>query len=69
VNIRPKVIASIAAIFVLFGAAEFTVNRQVIMPSFAELERADAHTAMRRIQYAFDQSQRGVLAHGRSAGG
>jgi two-component system, NtrC family, sensor kinase len=56
VNIRPKVIASIAAIFVLFGAAEFTVDRQVIMPSFAELERTDARTAMRRIQYAFDQS-------------
>ena len=63
-NIRPKVIASIAAIFVLFGAAEFAVERQVIMPSFAELERADARTAMRRIQYAFDQSldRLGVLA-------
>jgi two-component system, NtrC family, sensor kinase len=64
VNIRPKVIASIAAIFVLFGAAEFAVERQVIMPSFAELERADARTAMRRIQYAFEQSldRLGVLA-------
>jgi two-component system NtrC family sensor kinase len=64
VNIRPKVIASIAAIFVLFGVAEFAVNRQVITPSFAELERADARTAMRRIQYAFDQAleRLGVLA-------
>jgi sensor domain CHASE-containing protein/signal transduction histidine kinase len=64
VHIRPKVIAWIGAVFVLFGVAEFAVNGQIIMPSFAELERADARTAMRRIQYAFDQSleRLGVLA-------
>jgi len=56
VNIRPKVIASIAGIFAVLGAAQVLVERQVIMPSFAGLERADAAIAMRRIQYAFDQT-------------
>ena len=54
VNIRPKVIAWIAAIFAVLGLAEVLLVRHIIMPSFAELERSDAGTAMRRIQYAFD---------------
>ncbi|MBV8495778.1 MAG: HAMP domain-containing protein [Gammaproteobacteria bacterium] len=35
---------------------EVLVERQIIMPSFAELERADAGIAMRRIQYSFDRA-------------
>jgi two-component system, NtrC family, sensor kinase len=54
VNIRPKVIASIAGIFAVLGLAQILVERHMIMPSFAELERTDARTAMRRIQYALD---------------
>jgi two-component system NtrC family sensor kinase len=54
VNIRTKVIALIAAIFAILGVAEILVERQVLMPSFAELERSDARTAMRRIQYQLD---------------
>jgi two-component system NtrC family sensor kinase len=54
VNIRTKVIALIAAIFAIFGVAEILVERQVLMPSFAELERSDARTAMRRIHYQLD---------------
>ena len=63
-NIRPKVIAWIAAILAMVGLAEVLLVRQIIMPSFAELERADALTAMRRIQYAFDLTleRLGVLA-------
>lgn len=53
-NIRPKAIASIAGIFAILGVAQVLVERHVIMPSFAELERADAGVAMRRIQNAFD---------------
>jgi two-component system, NtrC family, sensor kinase len=56
VNIRPKVIASIAGIFAILGVAEVLVERQIIMPSFAELERADAGIAMRRIQFSFDRA-------------
>ena len=55
-NIRLKVIALIGAIFVVFVWAEVLVERQVVMPSFAELERADAQTAMRRITYGLDRT-------------
>jgi sensor domain CHASE-containing protein len=54
VKIRVKVIALIAGIFVILGLAEILVERRVVMPSFAELERADARTAMRRIDSALD---------------
>jgi two-component system NtrC family sensor kinase len=54
VNIRFKVIALIAAIFAILSLAEILVERQVVMPSFAELERTDARSTMRRIGYALD---------------
>ncbi|HEY8052857.1 MAG TPA: CHASE4 domain-containing protein, partial [Steroidobacteraceae bacterium] len=53
-NIRFKVIALIAVIFAVLSMAEILVERQVVMPSFAELERADARSTMRRIDYALD---------------
>lgn len=63
-NIRPKVIAWIIAILAIVGIGEVLLVRHIIMPSFAELERADARTAMWRIQYAFDRTldRLGVLA-------
>lgn len=36
------------------GAAEVLVDRTILTPSFAELERSDARIAMRRIDYALD---------------
>jgi len=54
VNIRAKVAALTAAIFLVLGIAEIVVEKQVVMPSFAELERANAHVAMRRINFALD---------------
>jgi two-component system, NtrC family, sensor kinase len=64
VNIRVKVIALIGAIFAILVWAEVLVERHVVMPSFAQLERADAQTAMRRIDYALDRtlSELGLLA-------
>jgi len=56
VNIRIRVIALIGAIFAILVWAEVLVERQVVMPSFAELERADARTAMRRVNYALDRT-------------
>lgn len=53
-KIRSKVTALIAGIFVILGVAALLVGKFVIMPSFAELERADAHTAMRRVSYALE---------------
>ena len=54
VNIRLKVTALIASVCAIVGAAEILVQKTVIMPSFAEFERADARTAMRRINYALE---------------
>ena len=53
-NIRPKVAALTAGIFLVLGIAEILVEKQVVMPSFAELERANARVAMRRINFALD---------------
>ena len=55
-NIRLKVIALVGAIFAILVWAEVLVERNVVMPSFAQLERADAQTAMRRIAYALDRT-------------
>lgn len=54
-KIRLKLIALLAGIFLVLGLAEILVEKRVIMPSFAELERAGAHTAMRRIDSALIQ--------------
>ncbi|HEY0767071.1 MAG TPA: CHASE4 domain-containing protein [Steroidobacteraceae bacterium] len=54
-NIRAKVAALMAGIFLVLGVAEILVERQVVMPSFAELERSNAHVAMRRINFALDR--------------
>ena len=59
-NIRFKVIALIAVIFAILSLAEILVERQVVMPSFAELERSDARSTMRRVGYALDQTLEGV---------
>jgi len=56
VNIRLKVIALIGAIFAILVWAEVLVERQVVMPSFAALERTDARTAMRRVNYALERT-------------
>jgi two-component system, NtrC family, sensor kinase len=54
VNIRFKVIALIAATFAVLGVAEILVEGQVVMPSFAELERANARSTMQRVDNALD---------------
>jgi two-component system, NtrC family, sensor kinase len=54
VKIRSKVTVLVAGIFVILGVAAVLVGKFVIMPSFAELEHADARTAMRRVDYALD---------------
>jgi two-component system, NtrC family, sensor kinase len=56
VNIRSKVAALLAGIFVILGVAALLVAKYIVMPSFAQLERADAHTAMMRIDYALERA-------------
>ena len=60
-HIRLKVIALIGAIFAILVWAEVLVERHVVMPSFAELERADARTAMLRVNHALDRTLHEVV--------
>jgi two-component system NtrC family sensor kinase len=53
-NIRTKMISLLALLFTVLIALEIAVQKQVLMPSFAELEREDAETSMKRIGYALD---------------
>ncbi|HMK85040.1 MAG TPA: CHASE4 domain-containing protein [Steroidobacteraceae bacterium] len=59
-NIRTKVISLLALLFVTLIVVEIAIQRQVIMPSFAELERDDAKVSMKRISYALDMSLDGL---------
>ncbi|MBV8340771.1 MAG: HAMP domain-containing protein [Gammaproteobacteria bacterium] len=55
-KIRSKVAALLVGIFALLGIGVILVVELVIIPGFAELERADARTAMRRINYTLESS-------------
>ena len=56
-NIRWKVGALIATLLVVLCISELFVAIKVLLPSFAQLERADASVAMRRVRHAVDRSQ------------
>jgi len=68
VSIRSKVTILIAGVFLILGAAVVMVGKLVIMRSFAELERADARTAMRRIDYALAENLEQVAVDARDWG-
>lgn len=55
-NIRTKMISLLALLFAVLIVLEIAVQRQVLMPSFAQLEREDAETSMKRIGYALDMT-------------
>jgi two-component system, NtrC family, sensor kinase len=55
-NIRTKMISLLALLFAVLIALEIAVQKQVLMPSFAQLEREDAETSMKRIGYALDMT-------------
>ncbi len=55
-NIRTKVISLIALLLVVLIGIEIAVQKAVLMPSFAALERDDAKVSMKRISYALDMS-------------
>ena len=55
-KIRLKVLLSLASLIAVLIAVEIVVQELVILPSFAELERADAETSMKRIQFALDRT-------------
>ena len=55
-NIRVKVISLLALLFAALIGIDVGIQRQILMPSFAELERDDAKVSMKRIKYALDLS-------------
>ncbi|MGA2776559.1 MAG: CHASE4 domain-containing protein [Steroidobacteraceae bacterium] len=59
-RIRLKVVLALAALIAVLIAVEIVIQDLVILPSFAELERADAQTSMRRIGFALDHSIDGL---------
>ncbi len=59
-NIRTKMLSLLALLFVVLAVFEIAIQREVLMPSFAELERDDAKTSMKRISYALDMTLDGL---------
>ncbi len=55
-TIKWKITALVAILFAVLGAAEMIVAKNVLMPSFTELESKEAEIAMRRVQYGMDQT-------------
>ncbi len=48
-NVRTKMISVLALLFAVLIVLDIGIQKHVLMPSFAELERDDARTSMRRI--------------------
>lgn len=55
-NIRTKLISLLALLFALLILLDIAIQKQVLMPSFAELERDDAKTSMTRIDNALEST-------------
>jgi len=59
-TIRAKVLALSALLFLVLGGVELYVDQYILQPSFAELEREDARTAIRRVNYALELRLKGL---------
>jgi two-component system NtrC family sensor kinase len=59
-KIRWKVTLLLASLFAVLIAVEVVIQKFVILPSFAELERADVEVSMRRISVALDRAVEGL---------
>jgi two-component system NtrC family sensor kinase len=59
-KIRTKIISLLALLFAILLVIEIAIETQVVDPSFAELERDDARTSMKRIDYALDTTLEGL---------
>ena len=59
-NIRTKMLSLLALLFAVLIVLEIVVQQRVLMPSFAQLEREDAQTSMKRIGYALDMTLQGL---------
>src|SRR5450631_962722 len=59
-NIRTKMVSLLALLFVALIALDLAVQSRILLPSFAELERDDAKTSMKRIEFALGQTLDGL---------
>jgi two-component system NtrC family sensor kinase len=59
-SIRRKMVLLLALLFGVLSAVEILIQKNVLMPSFAELERDDAQVSMKRINYALDMTLEGM---------
>ena len=59
-KIRTKMISLLALLFAVLIVLEIAIQKQVLLPSFAELERDDARTSMKRIDYALGMTLDGL---------
>src|ERR1019366_3284913 len=57
---RTTIISLLALLFAVLIVLEIAVQKQVLMPSFAELEREDAEASMKRIDYALNMTLDGM---------
>ena len=64
-KLRPKVIALIVCLSAVLGIAQLLVQRWILLPSFANLERQAATTDLDRVSYAVegDIEQLAITAH------
>src|SRR6267154_655458 len=53
-NVRTKMISVLALLFAVLIVLDIGIQKLVLMPSFAELERDDARTSMKRIDNALN---------------
>jgi len=53
-KLRPKVITLIVCLFAVLSLAQLLVQRGILLPSFAELERQAATTDMERVSHALE---------------
>ena len=54
-NIRLKVIVLLALMFAILGVVAIMIQTELVMPSFARLERQNAITSMKRVRNAMDR--------------
>lgn len=55
-TIKWKITALVGILFAVLGGAQWIIAKNVLMPSFSELENSQADIAMRRVEYGVDQT-------------
>jgi two-component system NtrC family sensor kinase len=63
-NVRTKMISVLALLFAVLIVLDIGIQKHVLMPSFAELERDDARTSMRRIDNVLNMTLDGLQLNG-----